>query len=235
MTSKQPEKLSQSLSDYIEAIDILTRSHGHAHTKDIADHLKVKMPSVTIALRNLAALGHIRYSSHLPVELTATGQRIADRISRNHRAFEQFFLRVLALPPEKAHEASGAIDHILGDEVMRRFIIFTEAIAARTDSMSLATHLSEAMEKLNSQPDKEFAVIAELPPGAKCQYRHPSSVLTAEEQAGIELQKDEMLTIGEWTLDHRGITVYGAGGRRYLLPVQIAENLWVQLSQEDSI
>ncbi|MBO7742318.1 MAG: metal-dependent transcriptional regulator [Victivallales bacterium] len=235
MNSKHPEKLSKSLSDYIEAIDILTISHGHAHTKDIAAHLKVKMPSVTIALRHLASLGYITYSSHLPVELTAIGQRIADRIARNHRAFEHFFLRVLALPPEKAHEASGAIDHILGDDVMRRFIIFTQAIANRSDSRSLAVHLSEAMEYLNSDSSREFAVISELSPGVRCCYHRASALLSPSEARALFLQPGEPITIGEWTLDRSAVAVYSASGERRLIPAAVAENLWVILQPEEEL
>ena len=61
------EKISSSLEDYLEAIAEIIEDNGHAHTKDIADKLHVKMPSVTSALQTLSANGLIRYQSHAPV------------------------------------------------------------------------------------------------------------------------------------------------------------------------
>ena len=42
-----PEQLTESLEDYLEAIAELIEIEGHAHAKEIAAKLNVKMPSVT--------------------------------------------------------------------------------------------------------------------------------------------------------------------------------------------
>ena len=232
MDGKKP--LSYSLVDYIEAIDTLTRQHGHAHTKEIAAQLKVKMPSVTVALQHLAERGYIHYSSHKPVELTPQGQRIADRIARSHRTLEHFFQRILALPPETAHQASSSIDHILQDDVVRRFIIFSHAIATRTDCRALATHLSEAMEYLNADPANEYAVIATLAPGTQCVFERASTNLNgAAEAERLGLAPGDALTVGDWALDQSAITVFTPDGQRRALPARIAENLWVRIPGGD--
>ena len=44
-------QLTESLEDYLEAIAELIEVEGHAHAKEIAAKLNVKMPSVTGALR----------------------------------------------------------------------------------------------------------------------------------------------------------------------------------------
>ena len=66
-------KISSSLEDYIEVISEIIEENGHAHTKDIADRLNVKMPSATKALQNLSEKKLIIYQSHNPVELTPEG------------------------------------------------------------------------------------------------------------------------------------------------------------------
>ena len=53
------KKLSASLEDYLEAIAELCSKEGHAHSKEIAEKLSVKMPSVTEALRQLVEMGYI--------------------------------------------------------------------------------------------------------------------------------------------------------------------------------
>lgn len=49
--------ISSSLEDYLEAIAEIIERNGHAHTKDIADRLGVKMPSVTNARRRFRRAG----------------------------------------------------------------------------------------------------------------------------------------------------------------------------------
>ena len=83
--------ISSSLEDYLEAIAEITEINGHAHTKDIADKLHVKMPSVTNALQGLATRDLIIYRSHAPVELTPAGARVAAEIRRRHQILKGFF------------------------------------------------------------------------------------------------------------------------------------------------
>ena len=75
-----PRKLTESLEDYLEAIAELIEIEGHAHTKEIAQKLHVKMPSVTGALRQLEQLGYIIYNTHYPVQLTPAGKEVADKV-----------------------------------------------------------------------------------------------------------------------------------------------------------
>ena len=58
------DRLSESMEDYLEAIAELIAVDGHAHTKEIAQKLNVKMPSVTGALRQLEQQGYIVYNTH---------------------------------------------------------------------------------------------------------------------------------------------------------------------------
>ena len=47
----QNELMSSNMEDYLETIALLIDEHGHAHARDVARRLNVKMPSVTCALR----------------------------------------------------------------------------------------------------------------------------------------------------------------------------------------
>ena len=62
MTTNLSDRVSASQEDYIEAIAELIEEHGHAHTRDIAVKLGVKMPSVTNALWSLSRQNLILYS-----------------------------------------------------------------------------------------------------------------------------------------------------------------------------
>lgn len=229
-------KLSTCMVDYIESIDLLTRQHGHAHTKDIAEMLHVKMPSVTIALRQLSAKGMIFYSANRPVELTAEGQRIADRIAKHHHTLESFFQRALGLSPDSAHLVSNSIDHIVDDDVVRRFLVFSRAIEDRTDCKRLATHLTEAMEFINDDPQNTYAVPTTLEEGTPCVYVRPSRLLNEKERAKISavgLKPGDSFTACGLTLDRAELAILaGTPRKRTVIPVEIAENLWVRISPE---
>lgn len=47
-------ELTKSNEDYLEAIGLLSEKSGTAQVRDIAEMLKVKMPSVTSAVKQLA-------------------------------------------------------------------------------------------------------------------------------------------------------------------------------------
>ena len=95
------KKLSSSLEDYLEAIAELSLESGHAHSKEIAAKLGVKMPSVTEALRQLVDMGYIIYNVHYPVQLTSTGKAVAEEIVRRHRILKRFFTEIPACPRKK--------------------------------------------------------------------------------------------------------------------------------------
>ena len=45
--------LTSSLEDYLEAILIIQQNHGYVRCTDVADHLRVKKPSVSRAVKEL--------------------------------------------------------------------------------------------------------------------------------------------------------------------------------------
>ena len=119
--------VTASLEDYLEAIRALIASHGHAHTRDIAGRLGVKMPSVTRALQLLAKQGHIVYRKNYPILLTASGEEIAEEVQRRHSFLEGFFRDQLGLEEGKASRMACKIEHIVDFDTMARW----EALVAR--------------------------------------------------------------------------------------------------------
>ena len=55
-------ELTKSNEDYLEAIGLLSEKNGTAQVRDIAEMLKVKMPSVTSAVKQLADMGLVEYT-----------------------------------------------------------------------------------------------------------------------------------------------------------------------------
>lgn len=161
--------ISSSLEDYLEAIAEIIEEQGHAHTKEIADHLKVKMPSVTNALQALSARGLIHYQSHSPVFLTPAGAETAAVIRHRHNALRNFFCDILKLPANESNDAACKVEHIIGEKVMSRIVLLSEAIAVREDCAELRAYLNQTLPQLNSETSEQEQLISLdlLPVGAR--------------------------------------------------------------------
>ena len=161
--------ISSSLEDYLEAIAEIIEEQGHAHTKEIADHLKVKMPSVTNALQTLSARGLIHYQSHSPVFLTPAGAETAAVIRHRHNALRNFFCDILKLPANESNDAACKVEHIIGEKVTSRIVLLSEAIAVREDCAELRAYLNQTLPQLNSETSGQEQLIPldQLPVGAR--------------------------------------------------------------------
>jgi len=159
------KNISSSQEDYLEAIAEIIEQNGHAHTKDIADKLNVKMPSVTSALQALSMRGLINYQSHTPVVLTSSGTEAAAVIRNRHSALKKFFAQVLKLDEREANATACEIEHVANEKVLSRIVLLAEAIAQRPDCAELREYLDKTMPSLNIDSEAEVISLAELPLG----------------------------------------------------------------------
>ncbi len=160
-----PIALSSSLEDYLEAIAIIIEQNGHAHAKDIAGRLQVKMPSVTNALLQLSQRGLINYQSHAPVSLTAAGTECAAVIRNRHNSLKSFFCRILMLEEKAADEAACKVEHAIGEQVISRIVSLTEAILEREDCTILRDYLAKNMVQIGVRPGETLVPLSSLAEG----------------------------------------------------------------------
>lgn len=109
-------KLTPSLEDYLETILKLEKKNRVARVKDIAAELKVQMPSVTGALKNLKSKGMIEYEKNSFINLTDTGLEIAQKVYEKHMLLVSFFKNVLLMDEEEATEIGCKIEHVMNIE-----------------------------------------------------------------------------------------------------------------------
>lgn len=157
--------LSASLEDYLEAIVERVDEHGHAHTRDIANCLNVKMPSVTNALRILAGNGFIEYQPNQPVILTEKGMERAREILRRHHLLQDFFTCLLGLPEEESGEMACKMEHLVNPHGIERLSILSEAIQHREDCQALRNYLEEVWEMEALRNGSHPFLLAQLTPG----------------------------------------------------------------------
>jgi len=216
-------QLSESLEDYLEAIAELIAVEGHAHTKEIAEKLNVKMPSVTGALRQLEKMNYIVYNTHYPVRLTPEGKAVADRVVGRHAVLKRFFAGILGLPPDKASETACRLEHVVDEDTIRRFVLFSEAIGSRSDAAPLQRYLAEAMANLDDETLRDSAVLSSLVPGA-----HGKVVKSGRNLEGmtLPLEVGDVFTL-QWVALDRSTFRVSVGGEMRDIPLVVAENLYV--------
>jgi len=217
MSAKQ--QLTESLEDYLEAIAELIEVEGHAHAKEIAAKLNVKMPSVTGALRQLEKMGCIAYNTHYPVQLTEKGRLIAHDVIRRHGILKRFFSEILGLPQDKASETACRLEHIVDADTIRRFVLFSEAIGKRTDARALQVYLTEALAR------PELKVLSECVPGEKAVAEKFGRNIAPD--ATMPLKTGDEMNVEGFSLDRSAVRVTVAGGT-FNVPTSLAENIWVR-------
>jgi len=124
----ETECLSASQEDYLEAILQLERTSRVARVSEIADQLEVSRPSVTGALKNLAARGLVAHARYGHVTLTGDGKRIALEVERRHIAIRDFLTGVLAIPSEQAETTACRLEHVLEPDILAHFVSYAEKL-----------------------------------------------------------------------------------------------------------
>ena len=162
------EKISSSLEDYLEAIAEIIEQNRHAHTKDIADKLGIKMPSVTNALQTLSAKGFIVYQPHSPVILTVSGTERAAVIRRRHAALKTFFQEILKMNAEDANETACKVEHAVSEEVMSRFVFLTDAILQQPGAAELRDYLNRTMPNITLEHKDDDTISLDQLEQGKC-------------------------------------------------------------------
>lgn len=122
------EALSASLEDYLEAILQLERASRVTRVSEIAEQLNVSRPSVTGALKNLAARGLVAHERYGHVTLTEEGAGIALEVEGRHVAIRNFLVEVLGIPEEKAESTACRLEHVLEPDVIAHFIAYAEGL-----------------------------------------------------------------------------------------------------------
>ncbi len=136
-------KLTLHQQIYLETIHGLCKSHGHAHTKKIAEELGIKMPSVTEALRSLAEKDLINYQARKNITLTETGNKIASELEKRHNILADFFYNILGCPKTRSEEIACRVEHVIDEAFRERLAQF-------------ASFLREEMKSGDNDPIKEF-------------------------------------------------------------------------------
>jgi DtxR family Mn-dependent transcriptional regulator len=120
--------ISSNMEDYLETIHLLGQEKRIVRVKDIAAEMKITMPSVSSAIKNLENQGLVSHSRYDLVELTKEGALIAKAVYKRHRVIKRFLLEVLGLASDIAEKDACRIEHNISEETLNKLIQFLEKI-----------------------------------------------------------------------------------------------------------
>lgn len=106
--------LTSSMEDYLEAVFMLQKQNGYVRCVDVAEHLGVKKPSVSRAVKELSKSGHVVKKADGTLSLTELGLQLAEQIYEKH----QFFTRQLieaGVPHDIAAQDACRLEHVISE------------------------------------------------------------------------------------------------------------------------
>ena len=119
------KQMTESLEDYIEAIYLLCEKNGDAQVRDIAKSLKITMPSVVKAIKELTALGLVTHEPYAGVRITDKGRREALFVLGRHNLLKKF-LQLLGVSAAVAEHDGCLMEHDLSAETIERIRKFVD-------------------------------------------------------------------------------------------------------------
>jgi DtxR family Mn-dependent transcriptional regulator len=118
-------ELSRKAEDYLEAIYDLSLTHEPFKTKDIADALNVRSPSVVEMVKKLDRMELVVYRKYDGVKLTLKGVKIAMDIRERYETFKSF-LTLIQVPAEIAARDACIMEHELDSRTIQQIRDFVE-------------------------------------------------------------------------------------------------------------
>jgi len=133
----QASNVTETMEDYLEAIQILSQEYKAVRVKHIAAKMKVKMSSVSSALSVLNKRGLVHYEKYDYVELTKKGNEIATTIIRRHETIKSFLQHILQVEDSVAENDACGMEHHVSKQTVDHILKFIEYIETCPHSENL--------------------------------------------------------------------------------------------------
>jgi DtxR family Mn-dependent transcriptional regulator len=108
--------ITVSKEDYLKAI-LEAESEGQSViSATLAHWLSVSAPAVTMALRRLGKDGLVRVDANGNVRLTASGRKIARKLTLRHHLIERMLAEIFGMEWYKVHDEAERLEHAVSPD-----------------------------------------------------------------------------------------------------------------------
>jgi len=213
--------ITVSKEDYLKAI-LQAESEGEAViSATLAHWLSVSPPAVTMALRRLKKDGLVRVRTDGHVALTASGRKIARKLSLRHHLIERMLSEMFGMEWYKVHDEAERLEHAVSPD-------FEARLLAKLGRGGACPHgnLSE-MESPGSRRRRGLLLLSDAEPGQRFRvsgiYERDRHLLQFLEARGIRPGAE--LGLVESNYD-KTLSIRTAAGEM-VLGRPAAEKIWV--------
>ena len=115
---------NETAEDYVEAVSDIIAESGECRVLDLARHFDVSHVTVSRIVKRLQGEKLLSTAPYRPVELTAKGKRLANRVRERHEIVLDF-LMAIGVDQTTAEIDSEGIEHHVSDvtlKVMKEFL-----------------------------------------------------------------------------------------------------------------
>ncbi len=128
MRKGRKKEITAHLEDYLVAIYEITQEQPAARVSQIAKKLGVSLPSVTNAMKRLAALKYVNYEKYNVITLTNKGKKRAKEKVTIQQNLRDFFINVMGLDKVVSEKLARAFSHHVDDKIHERFNEFYQIL-----------------------------------------------------------------------------------------------------------
>ena len=114
MAEYQSPEWHPAFEEYCETIFELREDDVDVIQARIAERLGVSRPAVSEMIQRMEDEGFVALDG-TRIDLTAAGQRLAERVVRRHRLAERFLTDMLGLSWADAHKEAGKWEHVISE------------------------------------------------------------------------------------------------------------------------
>ena len=108
-------KTHESAENYLETILMLSRDGKTVRSIDIANELEFTKPSVSVAMKNLRASGHIIVDDEGHIKLTDSGREIAQSMYDRHTLISDWLIH-MGVDKEIALKDACKMEHSMSEQ-----------------------------------------------------------------------------------------------------------------------
>lgn len=116
---KRDHESKESREDYLEAIYMILQHKKVCRSVDVAEHLNVSKPSVSVAMTKLIESGYVIADEDKFLELTEKGLAIADGTYRKHMYFKEGLMRI-GVDEETAEREACLLEHDISEDSFKK-------------------------------------------------------------------------------------------------------------------
>ncbi len=129
MSAKEKKSITTAGENYLKAVLMIQKQKGAVRSVDLAQHMAISKPSVSVAVHALEDAGFLFMDGEKLLHLTDTGLDIAEKMYERHCFFTKVLV-LLGVDPVLAEKDACNMEHHVSDESFYAMKFYCESIDA---------------------------------------------------------------------------------------------------------